>query len=130
MEELVFDLIQAVATAAIPVLAGYIVLYLRKASKKISNEIDNEQLRGAVNEAADAVATAVSYTSQTYVDALKKNGIFDAAAQKEALKTSLGMTISLLSATTISTLETVYGDCNNYLLGKIEAEVRAQKLAA
>lgn len=130
MKEFIFDLIQAVATAAIPVLAGYIVLYLRKASKKISDEIDSEQLRGAVSEAADAVATAVSYTSQTYVDALKKDGIFDVEAQKKALQTSLDMTISLLSMTTISILGSVYGDYEKYLLGKIEAEVRTQKLAA
>ncbi|MBP3536943.1 MAG: hypothetical protein J6J93_05310 [Muribaculaceae bacterium] len=130
MKEFIFDLIQAVATAAIPVLAGYIVLYLRKASKKISDEIDSEQLRCAVNEAADAVATAVSYTSQTYVDALKKDGIFDVEAQKKALQTSLDMTISLLSVTTISILGSVYGDYEKYLLGKIEAEVRTQKLAA
>ena len=130
MKEFIFDLIQAVATAAIPVLAGYIVLYLRKAAKKISSEIDSEQLKGAVNEAADAVTTAVSYTSQTYVDALKKDGIFDEAAQKAALQTSLDMATSLLSEAAKALLEAVYGDLNNYLLGKIEAEVRTQKLAA
>lgn len=130
MKEFIFDLIQAVATAAIPVLAGYIVLYLRKAAKKISNDTDNELLKGAIDEAADAVTTAVSYTSQTYVDALKKDGIFDAEAQKVALQTSLDMTTTLLSEAARSILESVYGDLNKYLLGKIEAEVRAQKLPA
>ena len=127
MKEFLFDLIQAVATAAIPVLAGYIVLYLRKAVKKLSSEIDSEQLKNAVGEAADAVSTAVSFTSQTYVDTLKQNGIFDEAAQKEALQTSLNMATSLLSDAAKTLLEAVYGDLNKYLLGKIEAEVRAQK---
>lgn len=130
MKEFIYELIQAIATAAIPVLATYIVMYLRKAAKRISAETDSDLLKNAVNEAADAVATAVTYTSQTYVDALKKEGIFDVEAQKMALQSSLNMATSLMSEAAKNLLVEVYGDLDKYLTSKIEAEVRVQKKAA
>lgn len=61
---------------------------------------------------------------------MKKEGIFDVEAQKKALETSLNMAISLLSESARSALETIYGNLDDYLVSKIEAEVRNQKMIA
>lgn len=130
MREFLFTLLQAVATAAIPVCAAFLVQFLRKKSEQIGAQIDNMELKELLDEVTDAVSTAVTYTSQTYVDALKKEGIFDVEAQKTALETSLKMVISLLSESARSALATIYGNLDDYLVSKIEAEVRNQKTAA
>ena len=130
MREFLFTLLQAVATAAIPVCAAFLVQCLRKKSEQIGAQIDNMELKELLTEVTDAVSTAVTYTSQTYVDALKKEGIFDVEAQKIALETSLKMAISLLSESARSALATIYGNLDDYLVSKIEAEVRNQKMIA
>ena len=76
---------------------------------------------------ADAISTAVTYTSQTYVDALKNSGKFTKENQEEALKKAVEQAEKLLTAEARSFLEKAYGDLNAYLVSKIEAEVRVQK---
>lgn len=125
-----FTLLQAVATAAIPVCAAFLVQFLRNKSEQIGAQIDNLELKELLDEVTDAVSTAVTYTNQTYVDALKKEGIFDVEAQKTALETSLKMAISLLSESARSALAAIYGTLDDYLVSKIEAEVRNQKMIA
>ena len=83
MKEFLTELLQAVATAAIPVCAAYLVQFLRRKSKQIGAQIDSLDTKELLAEVTEAVTTAVTYTSQTYVYALKKNGIFDKKAQME-----------------------------------------------
>lgn len=129
MKEFLFELLQAIATAAIPVCAAFLVQFLRRKSAQIGAQTDSLEVKELLDEVTDAVTTAVTYTSQTYVDALKKNGIFDTDAQKAALQKSLDKAISLLSESARSALAEIYGDLNEYLTSKIEAEVRNQKTA-
>lgn len=127
MKEFVFELLQAVATAAVPVCAAFLVQFLRRKSQELGAQMDSLTTKELLAEVTEAVTTAVTYTSQTYVDALKKGGIFDKEAQLEALKRSKDKTLSLLSASAKKVLAEVYGDLNAYLETKIEAEVRRQK---
>ena len=127
MNAFIIELLQAIATAAIPVCAAYLVQYLRRKSEQIIAQTDNMTIKAFLVEATDAVSTAVTYTSQTFVDALKKEGKFDKDKQQEALKKSLDKAISLLSESAKNALTDIYGDLEAYLTSKIEAEVRSQK---
>lgn len=127
MKEFVFELLQAVATAAIPICAAFLVQFLRRKSEEIGAKVDSMTTKELLAEVTDAVTTAVTYTSQTYVDALKKGGSFDKDAQLEALQMAMDKTLSLLSASAKEVLSEIYGDLTAYLETKIEAEVRAQK---
>ena len=127
MKEFVFELLQAVATAAIPVCAAFLVQFLRRKSEEIGAQVDSLTTKELLAEVTEAVTTAVTYTSQTYVDALKKGGTFDKEAQMEALQKSKDKTLALLSASAKDVLAKIYGDLDAYLETKIEAEVRAQK---
>ena len=123
MNTFIIELLQAIATAAIPVCTAYLVQYLRRKSEHIIAQTDNMTIKAFLAEATDAVSTAVTYTSQTFVDALKKEGKFDKDKQQEALNKSLDKAISLAK----KALEDIYGDLAAYLTSKIEAEVRSQK---
>ena len=127
MNAFIIELLHALATAAIPVCAAYLVQYLHRKSEQIIAQTDNMTIKAFLTEATDAVSTAVAYTSQTFVDALKKEGKFDKNKQQEALEKSLDKAISLLSEPAKKALEGIYGDLAAYLTSKIEAEVRSQK---
>ena len=127
MNAFIIELLHTIATAAIPVCAAYLVQYLHRKSEQIIAQTDNMTIKAFLAEATDAVSTAVTYTSQTFVDALKKEGIFNKEKQQEALEKSLDKAMSLLSEQAKKALEDIYGDLAAYLTSKIEAEVRSQK---
>ena len=127
MKEFVIELLQAVATAAVPVCAAFLVQFLRRKSEQIGAQIDSLDTKELLAEVTEAVTTAVTYTSQTYVDALKKSDSFSKENQEEALTMAVEKAKSLLTAEAIVFLEEAYGDVTEFLKTNIEAEVREQK---
>ena len=127
MNEFIMALLKTVLTAVIPVCTTYLVSFLKKKSDEAASRTENEKMRELMNQVEEAVVTAVTYTSQTYVDALKKNSDFSKEAQNKALLKSLGVAEKLLSDAAIKALHDLYGDAEKYLTARIEAEVRKQK---
>ncbi len=127
MKEFLFELLQAVATAAVPVCAAFLIRFLQRKSEQVKAQTDSDEAKKLLAEITDAVTTAVAFTSQTYVDALKKSGEFTKEAQSKAARKALEACESALSAKAIVFIETHYGDLTKYLTTKIEAEVKAQK---
>lgn len=70
----------------------------------IRNIADAVASTSAQREIANVVADAVEAKFQTYVDALKEAGSFDAEAQQKALKEAVEACIATLSAGAKSTL--------------------------
>ena len=129
MKEFIMTLLQAVIAAAVPVCTAYIVGFLKKKSEQAKAQTESIKTRELMDQVTDAVCTAVTYTSQTYVDALKRSEGFNREAQNEALRKSLNKAEELLSETALAALSAIYGDAQDYLISRIEAEVRNQKIA-
>lgn len=127
MKELLFDLLLAVVTAAVPVLTGYGISYIRQARERALASTDDIKKQGYIKEIADAIEDAVGATSQTYVDALKRAGSFTKEAQEEAASKALAAYLASISPAAMAFAEAAYGDAQAYLKNKIEAEVRKQK---
>ena len=128
MKEFLFDLLYAVSTAAIPVCAAFLVQFLFRKSAQIGAQTDSLTAKKLLDEVTSAVTTAVTYTSQTYVDSLKKNGKFTPENQKIALDLSVERAKKLLTSEAKVFLNNAYGNLNDYLVSRAEAEVRRQKL--
>lgn len=129
MNEFLATLLQAVLLAVVPVGTAFLAQGIRSLSRYASAKTDNALAQKYLDEAAYAIATAVSQTNQTYVDALKKSGKFTKENQQEALGMAIREAVSLMRHETIAFLKEAYGDMDNYLVSQIEAEVRKQKLA-
>ncbi|MCD7805666.1 MAG: hypothetical protein LUH03_11105 [Oscillospiraceae bacterium] len=129
MQEFLTTLLTAVITAAIPIITAFAVKLIKNAADSAEANADSVTVQTYIAEISSAITAAVSATSQTYVDALKSAGSFTKEAQTEALQKSLTACIAALSPAVQSFIEDVYGDITEYLTTKIEAEVRAQKLA-
>lgn len=128
MQEFLSILLQAVLIAAVPVIAGFAAKGLTALAQYLGVKIENTTVAKYAQEITQAVTTAVTYVSQTYVDALKNAGEFTLEAQKEALRKSLAACIASISPAAQAFIEQAYGDMTQYLTTKIEAEVRKQKL--
>ena len=128
MNEFIATLLQAVLVAAVPVCAAFIGKGLKALAAYLGQKSENETAKKYLAEAAEAISTAVTFTSQTYVDALKKSGQFDKEAQEWALKVALAQAQRMLTEDAKEFLAEAYGDLGKYLEGRIEAEVRNQKL--
>lgn len=127
MSEFLTNLLTAVITAAIPVVSAFLITLINRARDKATAQTDDIKQQGYIKEIADAISAAVAATSQTYVDALKKNGAFTVEAQKEAANKALTACLASISPAAQAFIEAAYGDIKDYLTTKIEAEVRKQK---
>lgn len=130
MNEFLSTLLQAVLVAAVPVCAAFAGKCVNLATQYLSSKIENTKVKGYLDAAGAAVSTAVTYTSQTYVDALKKSGKFTKENQETALNLSIEKARGLLTEEAAKFLTKAYGDLNEYLRSLIEAEVRNQKLTS
>ena len=127
MQEMLMNLLQAVLVAATPIVTAYIVKLLNAKAEEAKEAMNNELASKYITEAKDAISTAVLFVEQKFTEELKESGNFSAANQIEALKMALFEARSLMSVEAKRFLEEVYGDLDNYLKSKIEAEVKMSK---
>ena len=128
MDEFIATLLQAILVAAVPVCATFIGIGLKALAKYLGEKTDSGIAQKFLDAVADAVSTAVTFTSQVYVDKLKETGQFTKENQREALGIAVAQAKNLLTAEAAAFLESAYGDLNEYLQSRIEAEVRNQKM--
>lgn len=129
MQEFLTNLLMAVITAAVPVVATYLISMIKKAGENAAADTEDIKVQGYIKEIASAISDAVAATSQTYVDALKQAGKFTKEAQEEAAKKALTACLASISPAAQKFIEAAYGDITEYLTNKIEAEVRKQKIS-
>ena len=128
------ETLNQILSACIPVLCllitaggAYLVALLRKRTAQIEKEIDNATASKYMNMACEAVAQAVTYTAQTFVDTLKAEGAFTKEKQLEAFNTAKDKVLEILGDTVVAALGEIYGDFDAWLDTKIEQVCREIK---
>jgi hypothetical protein len=109
-------------------IAGIYLTYListkiQELKQKTSNEMADKYLDMLDVTISDAVLA----TTQTYVDSLKKQGKFDAEAQKAAFKLTYDAVMKVLTEDAVKYLTIIVGDLETYVVNKIEADVKLSK---
>lgn len=128
MNEFLTTLLQAVIIAVVPVLVAFFCKAVRAAAQYLGDKSENENAQWYLDEVAEAITNAVTFTSQKYVDAMKKSGQFTKENQDWALSVALSQAKLQLTEEVRDFLAKAYGPLDLYLEGRIEAEVRRQKL--
>ena len=123
MQNFLIELLTAVIIAVVPVITTMLVNWLRSSVANVKGDLAKKY----AEEVANAVADAVTATSQVYVDELKKAELIDLDAQKHAAEMALNACLESLSPACKKFLDNAYTDVCIYLSNKIEAEVRNQK---
>ena len=122
--EIAFNCINALVNLLIIPVIGILGKY---ALDLIDKKLKNEKARKYAAIAANVVSDVVTSVSQVYVDNLKKENVFDEAAQKAAFDLALSTAKQILSDEVMNALSELYGDVDEWLTAQIEASVRNQK---
>lgn len=126
-QEFISQLFQVVLIPLLGVLVTFFVKWLNAKSGEIAANTDSELSKKYIAMLTDTILDCVIATNQTYVDALKAEGKFDAEAQKIAFQKTLNAVMDILSDDAKSYLSNVLGDLEKYITQKIESEVKSTK---
>lgn len=109
------------------IITVYIVQFIKTKTKELNSNNSNEVLSKYIEMLSNTICECVIATNQTYVDSLKKQGKFDAEAQKKAFEMTYNAVIGILSEEAKVYLASIYGDLTAYITNMIEAEVNKNK---
>ena len=123
-------LFMMVIIPAISVLTVFIVTFIKTKKEELKKKVDNELIIKYIDMLADTVCTCVIATNQTYVDELKRQGKFDAEAQKEAFNRTYEAVMTILSDEAVKYLNAFYGDLQTVVTELIEQNVKEEKWQA
>lgn len=126
MNEIVINIISVAVTA---VVLPLISLLGAKLTQWLSAKVKDEKASSFLTKATDIVFSAVRSVFQTYVDTLKKQGSFDADAQKEALSRAKQIVEGQLSGELAEYIKANYGDLDSWITTQIEAAINSLKNA-
>lgn len=109
------------------VLTAYFIKFVNAKSAEIGTNVKNETQKKYLEMLNNTITDCVIATTQTYVDSLKKQGTFDAEAQKVAFTMTYESVVKLLTDEATEYLNEAVGDLQLYITQKIEAEVNLNK---
>lgn len=125
--ELLYQILEVCIIPLFGILTAFVVKWLKTKEMEINNKLENETAEKYISMVSQTITDCVIATNQTYVEALKKQGSFDAEAQKIAFQKTYETVLSVLSEDVKEYLSMFYGDAQAYLFARIEAEVNLQK---
>lgn len=125
--ELVAQIFEVCIIPLLGVLTAFFVKWVNAKTAEIADTRKNETEKKYLNMLNSTISDCVIATTQTYVDALKKQGAFDAEAQKVAFTMTYEAVVKLLTDEATEYLTEAVGDLNLYITQKIESEVNLNK---
>lgn len=127
--ELLAQVFEVCLIPLLGVLTAFFVKWANARIDEIASTHKNETEKKYLNMLNSTITDCVIATSQTYVDALKKQGAFDAEAQKVAFTMTYEAVVKLLTDEATEYLNEAVGDLNLYITQKIESEVNLNKIS-
>lgn len=125
---LLYQIFELCVIPLLGVLTMYLVQFIKMKSQEISDKTDSELADKYIQMLTDTITTCVIATNQTYVESLKKQGKFDAEAQKAAFNLTYNAVMAVLTDEAKHYLAAIYGDLTAYITTRIEAEVNVSKI--
>ena len=106
---------------------AYLCYFIKVKIAELKEKTKNEKEKKYLDMLDKTICEAVIATNQTYVEALKKAGKFDGAAQAEAFKKTYETVMKLLTDDAKEFLSTLTADLEADIQNKIEAQVNLAK---
>ena len=116
--------------AIFPVISAaaiYFITWINAKKQELLKKTKNETEAKYVEMLDKTITECVLATSQTYVQALKAEGKFDAEAQKVAFQKTFDAVMAILTDEAQVYLNEITKDLSVYITNKIEATVTATK---
>jgi hypothetical protein len=125
---LLYQVLEVCIIPLLGLLTAYIVKYVNAKSAEMQAKVENDKADKYIAMLDDTICACVIATSQTYVEALKKENAFTKEAQLEAFDKTFNAVMKVLSEDAKKYLTEMYGDLTIYITNKIEAEVSLNKI--
>lgn len=125
--ELLLQIFEVCILPLLGTLTIFLIKWINSKSAQLQASTDNELLQKYIGMLDSTITSCVLTTTQTYVEALKKQGQFDAEAQKIAFEQTKNAVLTILSEEAKIYLTSALGDLSLYIDNKIEAEVKLSK---
>lgn len=116
-------LLPLVLTALSVTLIAFVNNKLEEGKKMSESELTDKYLTMLQGTIEDAVLA----TTQTYVEALKNQNMFDKEAQKHAFQMTYDAIMKVLTEDAKKYIESAVGDLETYITNKIESTVKLSK---
>ena len=124
---LLYQILEVCIITLLGIVTAYFVKYINAKSAELQNKVENDTADKYIAMLDDTICACVIATTQTYVDALKKDNAFTKEALQEALNLTYNAVMAVLTDEAKKYLTTIYGDLTAYITNKIEAEVQINK---
>lgn len=125
--ELIKQIFEVCLFPLLGVLTTFLIIFISKKAQELKATTDNELYHKYIDMLEQTIINCVIATNQTYVDALKAEGKFDAEAQKIAFQKTYDSVMAILSEDAKSYLNEAIGDLQTYIINQIEAQVNLNK---
>ena len=119
--ELLTQIFEVCILPLLGILTTFFVKWVNARIGEISDNRKNETEKKYLDMLNNTISDCVIATTQTYVDALKKQGAFDAEAQKVAFNMTYEAVVKLLTNEAQIYLNEAVGDLNLYITQTIES---------
>lgn len=126
---LISNIFQVCIIPLLGVLTTFFMKWVNAKSAEIQANINDATLKKYMEMLTSTITDCVIATNQTYVESLKAQGKFDAAAQQRAFELTSKAVMEILSEDAKIYLASAVGDLNAYITKKIEAEVNINKVS-
>lgn len=126
---LISNIFQVCIIPLLGVLTTFFMKWVNAKSAEIQANINDATLKKYMEMLTSTITDCVIATNQTYVESLKAQGKFDAAAQQRAFELTSKAVMEILSEEAKIYLTSAVGDLNAYITKKIEAEVNINKVS-
>jgi hypothetical protein len=112
---------------AISAAAVYFITWIRAKKQELIQKTKDETTKKYLEMLDKTITDCTLATSQTYVDALKAAGSFDADAQKHAFQLTFDAVMAVLTDEAQKYLAEAVKDIPAYITTKIEANIKSSK---
>ena len=117
---LISNIFQVCIIPLLGVLTTFFMKWVNAKSAEIQANINDATLKKYMEMLTSTITDCVIATNQTYVESLKAQGKFDAAAQQRAFELTSEAVMEILSEDAKIYLASAVGDLNAYITKKIE----------
>lgn len=124
---LLWEILTPLFAAAGTALAAFLSYGLTRLAQWLRGKTDNERLTHVINMIEEITRLAIKATNQTYAEQLKKDGKFDAEAQKIAFEKTMASIKKSISEETMEFIGNHFGNVDQWLTVLIEGLIKEIK---
>ena len=125
--ELIKQIFEVCLFPLLGILTTFLIVFISKKAQELKAKTNNELYHKYIDMLEQTIINCVIATNQTYVDALKAEGKFDAEAQKIAFQKTYDSVMAILADDAKEYLNNAVGDLQTYIINLIEAQVNLNK---